>query len=605
MKNNKETILNTLFRKALKEKHQTFDEQEAMIQGKIVSRGYHTNAKTGQTVHSVRDTTLYAAALLYSGEEAYLDRALACIDRVLKLQDIDEKRETYGIWPYLLEEPVEAMSAPDWNMADFNAKKLLHILIDHRHALPEEMVKRVEAAVYHASMSIMRRNMGPDYTNISLMGAYVTIKAGEVLQNEELFSYGKRRLEKELEFVSLNGGYSEYNSPTYSILAIEEIGRMLKYIEDKECLETASQLHDLAWRSMAQHFHHPTRQLAAPHGRCYDNLFHKKSLSFLQIGTGMSLDLIDPEDMQIELLWSQIIIECPVKYYDYFKPIETPRFLKDKFYQGHDIISDDEIRVNIEKNAPDMEARTYMNRNFSLGSFTLYDFWNQRRPLMAYWGTADKPAYLQVRFLKNGTDFCSAMLRASQINNHVVAGVYFVQDHGDYHFILDLLKDGKIEAEELTVRFEVGGSIDNVDIPSEIQTGKSFDIAAGDISVRITPLLYMFEDHILKVKTGANQTAKWVDFVLYEGDSKQFDLNQFSCAAFLFGLSVFDQETCVDDGNISFHCEVNEEENTAYAEVSTGKERESITIPTKPSNYIEDQVPGLVRKVKCGGYIYE
>lgn len=598
-------VLEHLFSKSLEERHQDFDEKENMIKVQIVARGYHTTAKTGDIRHAVGDTMDYAAALLGSGEVKYRERAWACIHRILELQDIEEKNHTYGIWPYTLEEPLKAMSDPDWNMADFTSKKLLGVIIDYSSSLPEELLERVKTAVYHASKSIMRRNMGPDYTNINLMGAYVTISAGETLLNDEFFRYGKRRLQKELDFVKINGGFSEYNSPSYSILAIEEIGRMLKYIHDRECLEIAEELNDMAWRSVAQHFHYPTRQLSAPHSRCYENISGTKFLSFLHIGTRMSLDLMDARDIYFDLLWKQLIIKCPEKYYSCFKPIDKPRYLQEQFYKGHDTISEDEIRVYIEKNAFAMEARTYMNKNFSLGSFTLSDFWNQRRPLMAYWGNVGKPAFMRLRVLKDGKDFCSAMLSAFQLANHIAGGVYFVKDHGDYHFVLDLLKDGQTEACELTVRFEVGGYMEDVTIPSDIRVGKYFDITAGDILIRINPALCVFDDNTIKVRTGMDASAKWVDFVLYEGEKKLLDFNRITKAAFVFGLSVFDKEYCGGDDRVIYSCKVNPEENTISEEVSFGGEQGSITIPAKPSVYIENPAPGMVRKVKCGGFIYE
>ena len=36
------------------------------------------------------------------------------IGKVLSLQDTDPSSKTYGIWPWLLEEPLEQMSPPDW-----------------------------------------------------------------------------------------------------------------------------------------------------------------------------------------------------------------------------------------------------------------------------------------------------------------------------------------------------------------------------------------------------------------------------------------------------------------------------------------------------------
>jgi len=603
--NEMQARLRTAFFKRLDLEHQRFDAKEKMIEEKLSHKGYHTHVDN-DVVHVVHPSLAYAAALLHSGEAGYKQRALEAIERILAMQDTDECSPTYGIWPYYLEEPLARMKSPDWNWADFNGKVLAYLLLEQQEVLPADMIERIKCGLHHAAASIMRRNIGPDYTNINLMGAYVTIKAGELLHNREFLRYGKARLKKEWEFVAANGGFTEYNSPTYTILALEEIGRMLKNIADQESREIAALLNDKAWECLAVHFHEPTRQLSAPHSRCYENISGKGFLTFIHMGTQMKLNLMQEEELEYGLLWDDMVVSCPEKYYDLFRPLTGPRFIKETFYKGVDLISDDEIRVLIEKGTPQLESATYMNPRFSLGSFAEYDLWNQRRPLMAYWGTPEHCTYLRLRCLHDGQDYASAILRASQQQNHLVGGVYFVKDHGDFHFILDPLKDGgKLNASKLSLRFEIGGDVDQVQLPPQVEIGNEFTIQAPGIMVRIHPLFCEFDHQTIRVETGKDDSTLWVEFILYDGKEQVLDFSQIRQAAFVFGLSLFDEAFCTKDEDSRYRCTLDQAGNVATGELESAVGSAKIAIPLSPSQFIQDSPSGWVKKVKNGGFVYE
>jgi hypothetical protein len=61
-------------------------------------------------------------------------------------------------------------------------------LLDHWDRLPEDLRADVRNGIEHACRSIMRRNVGPGYTNIALMGAYGTLLAESLLRHIEVAS---------------------------------------------------------------------------------------------------------------------------------------------------------------------------------------------------------------------------------------------------------------------------------------------------------------------------------------------------------------------------------------------------------------------------------
>ena len=77
-------------------------------------------------------------------------------------------------------------------------------------------------ALCGAAQSIFRRNVQPDYTNIAVMGAVVCAAAGEILDAAWLLDYGRRRLAACVAHTEYHGGFNEFNSPTYTVVAVQE-----------------------------------------------------------------------------------------------------------------------------------------------------------------------------------------------------------------------------------------------------------------------------------------------------------------------------------------------------------------------------------------------
>ncbi|MBC8103761.1 MAG: hypothetical protein H7Z41_14395, partial [Cytophagales bacterium] len=210
-----------------------YDPAEKMLRTRLSTPGYHSKLKAGM-VHSTRDSLSYAAALLDTGDPALVQRGQDIISRVIALQDQDPESKTYGIWSWFLEETLAEMSPPDWNWADFCGVPLLQAVLYHRATLPADLTARIDAAIHHAAASIRKRNVGPDYTNIAVMGTYVTLIAAETYDDADLKQYAMARLRRFHDYSVENGGFTEYNSPNYTITALSELGRLRLHVRDEE-----------------------------------------------------------------------------------------------------------------------------------------------------------------------------------------------------------------------------------------------------------------------------------------------------------------------------------------------------------------------------------
>ncbi len=396
-----------------------YDEAAAMLTRDIGRSVYHS--RCAGVVHPTCDSLVYAAALLRAG--VFPGRAQRILSKVLPMQDLDPNSLTYGLWPWYLEESLAEMDPPDYNWADFCGQALLEC-IDAGYD-KETLKKHILAAC----ACIKKRDVQPSYTNICAMGAYVTMAAGCVYENEEYFAYGKQRLKN----FEAYGSFDEYNSPNYTLILIEELTRVQKHVPDGECYEIATRLLDKAWKMAAEHFHPETMQWAGPVSRSYATLLPSNiKASLLCAVYGMDYDC---GDAVMGLDGCLVGIQCPPQYRHFYEKTEAPRWLVEKV-NGMDT------------------AYAYITPQYALGTTGYSDFWNQKRPMVAYWGSAKAPSYCAVRVLHDGFDYCAATLHATQDKGRMQGVITFETEGGDTHPSLDRIKDGKIQAEDLRILFE-------------------------------------------------------------------------------------------------------------------------------------------------------
>lgn len=523
--------------RALESANRQYDPVERMIRRPFSSPGYHTTL-TGGFVHPTKDSLAYAVGLLDTGRPADLARATDILRRVIALQDTDPARKTYGIWSWFLEEPLEKMSPPDWNWADFNGASLLQVSRDHRGRLPAELARAVDASILHACSAIKRRNVGPGYTNIAILGTYVTLVAGESLDAPEFRAYGLERLQRFSAYTAENGTFEEYNSPTYTIIALQELSRLKAHVRDAGAQRLIDPLLRLAWEELANHFHAPTRQWAGPHSRAYSSLTSTTTLALIQRATHGRVDFGVDEPGREDL---RLPVDCPSDLEPHFRRLTEPRTHLERFIK----------RSNTT-------GTTYLHPAYALGTINQGDLWNQRRPLLLHFGTAAAPGYLQLRFLKNGYDFSSAIFTGAQRDGLVVGAVNLITNGGDTHISLDKVKAAKIRARDLRLRFEIGGPAAAGVRVTPAGHGTSAAITAGGLTLAVDLLRARLDRRDTTFSTGGNGTLTWLDVVLYEGADREFDLASLEEAIVGFVLSVGPHAPAtasVQDGVLTLGCD--------------------------------------------------
>ena len=484
---------------------------------------YHTRVPQGAWVHPTRESLDYALDMLRSDQE---ERAAAVIRKVLSLQDTDPTSETYGIWPWLLEESLAEMDPPDWNWADFCGARLAQVLVEHAGALPGDLIRATRIGLGHAAASIFRRNVGPAYTNIAVMGAGVTLAAGELLDEPRLSDYGRRRLRKIVEHTEHHGGFNEYNSPTYTVVTLAECERMLQLVRDSSARADAERLRRLAWRTIAGHYHPGTHQWSGPHSRAYSDRLDAGISGFLSERTGVEVRP-HPEAGLRDRFEGTTPLPCPSGLVERFRsPPHGETELRSTF-------------IRRDKEGDSTQGTTWMSEDACLGSVSLDNLWDQRHVLLGYWRTEEDPAVvLRLRFLHDGRDFSSACARNAQSGPRILSSIGLLTGMGDAHHQLDRTADGAFDAEDFRVRYElVGKSVAG----KKLHDGQ-FELSAGSYRAVIHTSPGRFGPDELVWEMDRTDGRVCLDGVCYRGPRRRFDTAVLGDVVIFAGLELLEHD---------------------------------------------------------------
>ncbi len=514
-----------------------FDEKEGMIFADC------SRKRAGQSViekmHIIRDTVEFAAAALCSDTREYDTYAMQGLKRICDLQDLRTESDTYGLWAYTLEEDLEHMYVPDYNWANFVGKELIMVCLFAKIKLSVELEKRIRHAIRAAAECTIKRNVGVDYTNISIMGALTLVAAGEVLEDEKIFSEGKRRLSQLVEYTRFNTAFSEYNSSCYTVVALMDIGLMCNFFKDKECLKMAHELNFYGWEMMAAHYNACLEQLTPPQSRAYRDIDNGSLNWTIWQGTEGKYghEPVNTKGIGLDMLSFPAI--CPQKCMPLFAEKES--FWAHTYYKPNDIRKPGEdVTIIRELDSPALTAYSYRTPEYSMGVFALSDCWNQRRNAMVIWDK-NHPKYIRLRGIMGDYDFCSGMTYAVQEKNCILGHLGLVSDRGRFHYITDKEMNGVYKTNYLGFCFEFGGETEQAGTVAELdckgQKGYDYIIEDDTLRVHLHIETWVYDGRPAEVRLSSD--GKRIELVGYEGEETVIDTN---CLKDTYGVFTMEVE---------------------------------------------------------------
>ena len=490
-----------------------YDPTERMLKVPFHGTGYHSQIANGLEVHPTRESLYYAVALFQRGRTEDVAVANEILRKVISLQEIDSQSEFYGVWPWLLEEPLGMMSSVDFNWADFCGSAIAQILVKHRHQIADEkLVRQMRESLNRAAFTIRNRNVNAGYSNIAVLGGGVCAIAGEVLKNPELLRYGRDRLKKVVLLTQQIKGFGEYNSPTYGKVVIGECERILELSQDPEVRQSAETIRVAAWQIFAESFHLGTSQWAGPHSRLSQRRLTDTLVMFLNHRTGLN---IQPHPRAVN--------ERP-RGYGIVTPIPCPQTLLENLKESSDrtFIITRTFKIGRD-GKPAIFGTTWKTPDACLASVNRASLWTQRNPISGYWRTEDDPAVaFRVHFLRDGKDFASFGVRATQSENRILFAIHSLQNRGDWHRTLDRPADGQFEATDFRLRLELDGK----HASCEKRPEGGFALSAGDREIVVFPADSSFSGRPVEWECSNRENGAYVEAVCYSGTKRLIDFNE-------------------------------------------------------------------------------
>jgi hypothetical protein len=209
---------------------------------------------------NVRDTAI--GALLWA-ELGQISLAQKAIEAVLDCQVMTRASQQFGNFPdYVGNVP------SDSNWSAFIGSYLIVFHYRYGAKLTPALLARLRAAIKAAAIHRLAIRQDVSYTNITILSAFVLMAAGELLNEERILRDGLNLWNAFSQFTN-NNGIGEYNSPNYLKVDFYGLGFIVDYIRDLHIVSDASRIRRLFWRSVTEHYHSPTSQLAGPFSRTY------------------------------------------------------------------------------------------------------------------------------------------------------------------------------------------------------------------------------------------------------------------------------------------------------------------------------------------------
>ena len=181
-------------------------------------------------LHSVRDTIRRAADLVSQGGPEELELAGKMIDAVILCQERRPDAANYGnfLW-YKENEVVE-----DLNGVSFTLSAMIPMMIRHGDRLPADLRTRIFESIRLGLEATKRLDVSPGYTNIALFDIENTCLGGELLNDDAIIARGRAKLVLWMAFTAQYGLPFEYNSPTYTQVAIASLSSLAKNSRDQD-----------------------------------------------------------------------------------------------------------------------------------------------------------------------------------------------------------------------------------------------------------------------------------------------------------------------------------------------------------------------------------
>jgi hypothetical protein len=231
---------------------------------------------------SLRSMTRLAQSLLFRNNPGDLQNAIQILKWILKNQHTDAKSSNYGMWKTNVKN-----DRLDQNWREFVGCDLIIIYHYYRDILPATVLSEIRLGLIRAAKGALKRDVGADYTNISVMSAFLMDYVGTEFKINELRSGGLKKARDIYALFQRHQTFSEYNSPTY--YGVTLIGLALwRELATDQLKSIGIELESALWTEIASNYNPILKNLTGPYFRGY-GMDMKKYYSITGIWIALAL----------------------------------------------------------------------------------------------------------------------------------------------------------------------------------------------------------------------------------------------------------------------------------------------------------------------------
>jgi hypothetical protein len=224
--------------------------------------------------HSIRDSVWYATGLLMRQSDGDVERALQIIQAIMTYQFDDPSTVYHGTFYRTPDEPPPPENPTEWrdydpNWREFICTVFIILLREFYMLIPSELQTSMKASIQLAAEGSFERKVRAEYTNISLMSAFLLDYAGTTFDKPDWQEYALSQAREIDRLFNRNKTFDEYNSPTYYGVDFYALALWRKYGSSSVYQNLGATMEAELWRDLAQFYHADMKNICGPYDRSY------------------------------------------------------------------------------------------------------------------------------------------------------------------------------------------------------------------------------------------------------------------------------------------------------------------------------------------------
>ncbi|GAB6185412.1 hypothetical protein [Thermopirellula anaerolimosa] len=324
------------------------------------------------TSYGTRGAAYIALGLLW--RDAPGDRLVAekTLRWVLSMQyDDPPGSPRFGVWRT---RPNETDHDPNWREFVGCGLCLIQELFADR--LTEDLNSAIIVALDRAAEGAAARRVGPGYTNIALMNAFLLDWVARHHGRQDLSHTAGERATAVYRLFRQHGSFDEYNSPTYYGPDLMALSLWRQYASTAEMREMGAEMEAALWRDIAAFYHAGMKNLCGPYVRAYGVDMNRYCAL---LGLWIALTVDDPRlapwpsppsaSHRGERIYGPIFAllgSCvPDDALPHLRSFQGPR--------------------NLERRFDNTEVRAVLAEDWMMGAGALRRSWDQHHPAVIHW----------------------------------------------------------------------------------------------------------------------------------------------------------------------------------------------------------------------------